>query len=676
MAADSDQSSAGARQRRRLMSPVLRSMALALMVGGAAMLDHRSTAAGAVVDTRASAAIDAAIDAEVRQIWKLLDYVAVDYIGAVAGGAVISEAEYAEMTEFAATALARLTALPPGASQPALVAEATQLQAAIAAFTEPREVARLAHALADGLLAAYPVPMAPAAAPNLARGGAVFAEKCASCHGIDGRGDGVLAAKLDPPPIAFTDHNRARERSLFSLYEVVSQGLNGTSMRSFQAELSEADRWAVAFYAGTLSATPELRRAGEDLWKDDATLRARLPNLETLVRTIESALAADVGGDKARPVLAYLRSQPASMNQNSSDGLLLARSHLAESLKAYQAGDARRAGTLALAAYLDGFEPVEAMLRSRDADLLARVEAAMIEYRSRLNAGASAAEAAAQVEVLNGLFKATEIALAADQDAMATFLGAFTILLREGVEALLVVVAMISFLGKVDRRDVLPYVHAGWIGALAAGVVTWGIAASLVDISGANRELTEGISSLFAAVVLLGVGIWMHQKSLAGRWQVYLKEKLSAALTRKSAFFLFALAFVAVYREVFETILFYVALWTRGNGGSILAGLAAGAVSLAALAAVFLRTSRRLPITQFFSASSLLIAILAVVLAGKGIAALQEAGLLPAIVVNSPRVEALGIYPSALPLIAQAVVLVIAVAGYLWNTRSIATPPA
>ena len=81
-------------------------------------------------------------------------------------------------------------------------------------------------------------------------------------------------------------------------------------------------------------------------------------------------------------------------------------------------------------------------------------------------------------------------------------------------------------------------------------------------------------------VVLLGVGIWMHLKSMAGRWQAYLKERLSAALTKKSAFFLFALAFVAVYREVFETILFYIALWTRGNGLSIVGGLAAGVAAL------------------------------------------------------------------------------------------------
>ena len=141
-----------------------------------------------------------------------------------------------------------------------------------------------------------------------------------------------------------------------------------------------------------------------------------------------------------------------------------------------------------------------------------------------------------------------------------------TILLREGLEALLVVVAMMAFLKKAERTDVLPYVHAGWIVALAAGGLTWAVATYLVDLSGASREMTEGFSAIFAAVVLLGVGMWMHQKSLAGRWQAYVKQKLSSALNKRSAIMLFVLSFVTVYREVFETVLFYAALWSEGNG--------------------------------------------------------------------------------------------------------------
>jgi high-affinity iron transporter len=169
-------------------------------------------------------------------------------------------------------------------------------------------------------------------------------------------------------------------------------------------------------------------------------------------------------------------------------------------------------------------------------------------------------------------------------------------------------------------------VHAGWIAALAGGALTWAVATYLVDLSGASREMTEGFSAIFAAVVLLAVGIWMHQKSLAGRWQAYVKDKLSSALNKRSAAMLFLLSFVTVYREVFETVLFYVALWTEHNGVYLLAGLGTGIVILAVIAVLLLRSSAKLPISQFFAYSSALVAVLAVILAGKGVAALQKWG--------------------------------------------------
>ena len=97
----------------------------------------------------------------------------------------------------------------------------------------PAEVERLARGLGHRLLAAYPVPLAPAAVPDLARGARLYAEHCASCHGATGAADTAMARQLDPPPIAFTDRGRARERSLFALYQVIEQGLEGTAMQSF-----------------------------------------------------------------------------------------------------------------------------------------------------------------------------------------------------------------------------------------------------------------------------------------------------------------------------------------------------------------------------------------------------------------------------------------------------------
>jgi len=149
---------------------------------------------------------------------------------------------------------------------------------------------------------------------------------------------------------------------------------------------------------------------------------------------------------------------------------------------------------------------------------------------------------------------------------------------------------------------------------------------------------------------------------------------MSAALTTRAAWFLFSLAFIAVYREVFETVLFYAALWTEGNGWPLLGGLATGMAVLGVVAAILLRTSARLPIGKFFAASSLLVAVLAVVLAGKGIAGLQEAGWIHTSPVAFPRIDVLGIRPTWQTLLAQLAVMFVAATAFAVNTRS--TNPA
>src|SRR3546814_6994487 len=139
---------------------------------------------------------------------------------------------------------------------------------------------------------------------------------------------------------------------------------------------------------------------------------------------------------------------------------------------------------------------------------MARIEGAMGEFRTAIGRGEPADVLASKSAVIEGLFADAETVLSPDAASDAsTFIGALTILLREGLEALLIVVAMIAFLRKADRPEVLPYVHGGWIAALVAGGATWAVAPYAISISGASRELTEGFGSPFAAVVLVSVGI-------------------------------------------------------------------------------------------------------------------------------------------------------------------------
>jgi high-affinity iron transporter len=616
-------------------------------------------------------------NADVQTTWRLLDYLAVDYGEAVSkvGGKVVNPAEYNEMQEFSATAAEKLRTLSDKPGKAGLIAQAAKLQEAIDRKAPPAEVASIARGLGQALLAAYPVAMAPSATPDLGRGVKLYREHCASCHGANGAADTAIARQLDPPPVDFTDRLRASERSPFALYQVIDQGLEGTAMAGFSS-LPEEDKWALAFHSSRLAYPEALAEQGEQLWNSDPGLRALLPNLESLSGLSERALAEQLDPAKAAALIAYFRTHPEALAADSATSLDFARQKLRESLEAYRAGDRDKAKALALSAYLDGFEPVEPVLATRDGELMRQVERAMSGFRVSIASNRPEAALRQQLADTEHLLDRAEAALAPEAATeISTFLGAFTILLREGLEALLVVIAMIAFLRKAERVEALPYVHGGWIAALVAGAATWAIATYAIGISGASRELTEGFGSLLAALILLSVGVWMHGKSQADEWRRYIREKLQHALSRGSAWFLFGLAFLVVYREVFETILFYAALWTPDNGMTVLAGALSAIVLLAIIAWAMLRYSRTLPIGAFFKYSAILIAVLAVVLAGKGVGALQEAGLIPITPLGGvPRITVLGLFPTLEAVAAQLLMLAALVIGFRSAVRRPAHP--
>ena len=602
-------------------------------------------------------------------IWRLLDYMAIDYREAVWDGTGVSVNEYAELVEFVGSMKEKLDALPPTDDKTHLQQKAVELQAAIGQKAVPDLVAKLARSLAADLIKAYPVPLAPSAIPDFQRGRSLYAENCSSCHGANGDGKGPAAAGLNPPPIAFTDKDRASERSIFALYQVIEQGLDGTSMASF-AHLPSQDRWDLALYVGSLAYPANDAAEGERLWKVDADLRRQI-TFANLIGERPAMFSGSLGESKAGKIVAYLRRNPNAVVQQTGFPLAIARKRLGEAVSAYERGDGRAAADLALSAYLDGVEPVEPLLRIHNDDLKAQIEGAMAELRAALKRGAPLEDVRGQVNTLGDLLSNAEVALDPHQATpSASFLGAFTILLREALEALLIVVVMLTLLRKAGRQDVEAYVHGGWLAALAAGAATWAAATYLISMSGADRELTEGFGSLLAAIILLWVGIWMHGKSQADVWQRYIRDKLGHAVSRQSAWGLFGLAFLVVYREVFETILFYIAIWNEKNAGAILAGAGAAVVALAVTAWALLRYGRALPVGKFLAYSSALIAILCVVLMGKGVSALQEAGWLP---VNQLagflRIEVLGVYPTIQGIAAQVATAALLLIGFRYNQR-------
>jgi high-affinity iron transporter len=263
-------------------------------------------------------------------------------------------------------------------------------------------------------------------------------------------------------------------------------------------------------------------------------------------------------------------------------------------------------------------------------------------------------------------------ALSARNELSATgaFASAFIIIAREGLEAILVLAAIAAYLIRSGRRDGLKHLHAGWVAALLLGIATWIASSTLIEISGAQREVTEGLTALLSAAVLLYAGYWLHSRSNASRWQSFIGEQVSDALSRRTLFGIALVSFLAVYREVFETVLFMQTLWIQSEAVSrsgLVAGVAAAAIVLAFLAWVISRYSARLPLKLFFSLSSLFLAALAVIFAGKGVAALQAAGEFPTNPLSISGIPSLGIYPSIQGVTLQALLVVVIVASFLYS---------
>lgn len=616
-------------------------------------------------------AADPAQDAlDARGLIHMLDYIAVDYGQCVRDGKVVDASEYAEQVEFAGQVLKRLQAFPNDARRAPLLHEAEQLTQGVANKAAGADVARTAHGLRADLIGAYHVAVAPKKAPDLVRGAALYQENCASCHGAQGAGNGPAAATLDPRPSNFTDEERMKQRSVFALYNVVSLGVEGTAMRAF-ATLSESERWALALYVSTLRTQPELLAQGERLWHEGKA-RELLPNLDALT-SLDGVEVRERGGAQGEAVFAYLRSHPEILEQSKPSPITISKHGLDEALAHYRAGDQTTAQKAAVSAYLEGFELVEASLDNIAPAQRLAIEREMMSVRHLLEIRASDDALAKQISRTKDMLDQAQQTLGSGAlSAEATFTSALLILLREGLEAILVVSAIIAFVRKTGRKDALPWVHGGWIVALVLGGLTWAAASWLIEVSGASREVTEGVTALIAAAMLLYVGLWMHGKSQAHAWQHFIREQVSGALSKGTLATMGLISFLAVYREFFEVVLFYETLWVQaGPAGSsaMLAGIGTALLLLAILTWAMLKLSMRLPLSTFFSISAALMAVLAIVFAGQGIAALQEAGRISASTIDFIRVPMLGIFPTVQSLAAQLITALLIVAGYFAVSR-------
>jgi len=603
--------------------------------------------------------------ASTQQLLQLIDYVGVDYAGAVVEGQVVNEGEYAEMLDFSSGISQQLSDLPEHEVKATLVSQSSTLSSLVQQKASAEKVRQLTADMHQKIIVAYQIMVVPRKQPDLKKAALLYAEQCASCHGAEGFGDGPAAVGMEPPPINFHDIERYSQRTLYGLHSTITQGVNDTAMLAY-AQLSDEDRWSLAFYVGSLAV-----QSPESI--PDAISALPLLDISQLTITTPDQ-AEDLYGDKGAATMAYLRHHPEVLF-NKESSLAYSKERLADVIVAYKNNEPKKAYQYAVEAYLEGFELVERNINAFDKDLRLDIEKSMTGLRNQIRAGESIEVIEKDIAlIIEKLDIADELLKSQTLSGGTAFASAFFILLREGLEALLIVAALAAFLVRTKREDGLRYIHFGWISALVLGVFTWWASISLISISGASREITEGVAAIVATVVLLYVGFWMHDKTSAAKWKKFIDDSMHKALTSGTLWTLTGLSFIAVYREAFETILFYQALWAQTDHASekmAFAGFLSAVGVLAVLGWLIMRYSVRLPLREFFAITGGLMFVLAVIFAGKGIAALQEAGVIISSPVNFIRIDLLGIYPNLQGLLVQLALIIVAI--ILWNKKSAKT---
>jgi high-affinity iron transporter len=528
-------------------------------------------------------------------------------LGVPSGGGRIVQLEEVEEARLFVQNARRDVGQLPAAVRAAVDSGLAGLLALFDSLAPPAVVERRADALTRAIAAAVgggldPTPRRP---PSLARGRTVFGERCVSCHGEQGRGDGPQAGSVvGPPPGDLTDTTRGGERSVVEIFQRVTIGVPGTGMTSFDGVIGAEDRWAVAAYVATLQ----------------------------------------YGGSATGATFAAVRRQ-------------------------IDTAVARRSDRDAFEAYLT-FEQVEAELRVRDAALARALEADFATLRARAPTATPLALDSVRDRLRAGLERAQR-AVSDRASPAGLFAQSFLLLVREGFEAILILAALLAFLTKAGAPERRRDVTRGAVWAVAASLATWVLVEWVFEISAAQRETLEGATMLLAAGVLFFVSYWLLSKIEVAKWTAFVRDRMQGALASGSALALASVAFLAVYREGLETILFYKALFASGGAATstaaVLTGMAAGAVVLVALYVGIHRFGLRIPTRPFFAVTSAVLYYMAFVFAGKGVAELQEAGLLGVSPVDwAPRLPALGIYPTVQSLALQGLLAVAAVVAVAW----------
>ncbi len=636
-------------------------------------------------------------------------------------GRLLSDLEYQEANDFLADATGVAKRLA-GADAARAAAILDTIVVAVRERRAPTTVSALHSRFTEALGRDGALDL-PAQPLDIANGRALYAANCASCHGALGGGDGVAAAGMTPAPTALGTVAAMHDVSPALMYRVVSVGIAGTPMTAWAERLTPEQRWNVIAYVNTLRSTLAQRLEGEGLYLQGcvschgalgagdgalATALTRLPpdvgSLAWQAERSDAQLAVvvrkglpgtamppsrNLSDGEISAVVAHLRTLPlrssteriaAGPNErgNSDRAARDVLSLLDNALASARAGRPEEAADRAFDAYI-AFEPLETPARAKSPGLVANMERHFADFKGAVRASRIAEAERARNAIDLGLPAVLELTRAAS-GRWGMFMASFLIILREGLEAILVIGAIVTFLIKTGNRQRLRNIWWGVGLALAASAVTTVVLQTALRAMPATREVIEGITMLVAVVVLFSVSYWLISKVEAARWQQFIREKVSSALEHGGGRALTFVAFLAVYREGAETALFYQALFNEGagHGGPIVLGILVGFTALAVIFTLFYRFGVRIPLRPFFAGTSVLLYYMAFVFMGKGIRELQEGNIVPITTIPGiPQVQWLGLFNTVETLLGQFVLVLLflfALVKTFWPRRAMALP--
>jgi high-affinity iron transporter len=601
----------------------------------------------------------------------LLDYLAHDYGGAVLHGKVISAGEYEEQQEFAKKIFDLAQTLPEIQNEKATLAKIAKLKSLIDSKGEAVDVALVARDIQKDLIAITKITLSPTETPSLSHGKKLFQQHCISCHGDNGFGDGAAGKEMEPLPANFHEPVRMSAISAFHNYNTIRLGVPGTGMASW-TQFTDKEVWDLSFYLMALRHYDVLKNT-----KANTVVTTDNINLTDLASLSDAELKAkmSVGDDNDKNIaLALLRTKDS--NTSGGDYIGKAKDYLNEALTAYKNNSREDAKRLAIQAYLEGIEPIEPMIKANNPMLVTKIEAEMSKIRQIIaDPKSNELQLSAQIHITTEVFEEVEETIKSRELTFGVaFSGAFAIILREGFEAVLIVLTLLSVIKAFGSRRAAMWVHAGWSSALLLGFVAWFLSGALMKMSGASREVLEGVTSATAVVILLYFGFWLHRQTEIGRWKKFIHEKVQGAIDNKNLWALFSISFISVFREAFETVLFIRALWFQTNGegkNAIALGLISALGLIFAFSMIAIRYSKKIPVRELFKVSSILTSVLAFILAGKAAHSMQEAGILNSTMLPwNIRFDTIGLFPTWQSIAAQVFTFLLAMVLINYNSKN------